>query len=454
MSRAASSYRDPEGFVSIEDERVFRYMDSKAYKDFLDANQEGFLNRLVQEKKLVPWQSKDIQLEKTGPYNNVVQLHRLSFISYPYEWSFQALKKAAIFHLDIQIEGLENNVVLSDATAYNVQFVGTEPIFIDHQSFKPYSDGEFWKGHGQFCEQFLNPLLLSAEVGIDYNGIYQANVDGIASELLLKVLPFYKKLKPALLMHLVVPHSMSTKRTVAKKTQTRKFSKNSYLALLKTLRSTIDGLKPKIKGTFWSGYADCNNYQDSSFQEKEKFISDFVQKTQPPILWDLGCNNGYFSILAAKNGARSVMSFDFDLECLDNLFLKAEELNLNIQPLLFNLSKPSPNIGWQQQERQGIFERRNATSLLALALIHHMRISSNIPLDQIVGYLTKLAPSGVIEFVPKTDSKVQELLMLREDIFFDYEQQNFEQLLLSKAKIIERCKINNSDRTLYWYDTR
>lgn len=454
MTRVASSYRDPAGFVASEGDEIVRYMNDKAHEEFLTANNKGFLTQLVQDQKLVPWQEGTNKKAEENKYNNVVRLHKLDFISYPYEWSFQALKKAALFHLDVQIDALEHDVVLSDATAYNVQFIGTHPIFIDHQSFKPYSEGEFWTAHGQFCEQFLNPLLLNSEAGIDYNGLYQANIEGIPSALLLKVLPFHKKFKPSIFLHVIAPQMMSNKRGVAKKTQASKFNKNSYAALLKTLRSTIEGLKPKIKGTFWSGYADCNNYEDASFHEKEAFVADFVKDVQPPILWDLGCNTGHFSILAAKNGARRVMSFDLDLECLDQLFLKASEENLNVQPLLLNLSKPSPSIGWQQQERLGIFERRNATSLLALALIHHMRISSNIPLDQIVDYLTRLAPTGVIEFVPKSDSKVRELLMLREDIFDDYEQSIFEKLLSSKAKIIKQQKINQSDRILYAYDAR
>ena len=100
---------------------------------------------------------------------------RVPFISYPYEWSASLLRKAALHHLDTQLEALERGFTLSDATAYNVQFVGPKPVFIDHLSFRPYRDGEIWAGHRQFCMQFLNPLIIWSRLGIAPNPWYRGN---------------------------------------------------------------------------------------------------------------------------------------------------------------------------------------------------------------------------------------------------------------------------------------
>lgn len=459
MQRIESSYRDPSGFVTASKDNIFRFIDERAYKEFQEVNSSGFLSNLSKTKQLVNWENYDkdvLNLLKNctfdlKKYKHILKSPKLDFISYPYEWCFLGLKKAALFHLEMQINALQQDIVLADATAYNIQFKGTNPIFIDHLSFKPYHKGSFWNAHGQFCEQFLNPLVLSSQVGIEHNALYLANMEGIPNNLLLKLLPFSSKLKPLIFLHIVAPSLLNSKRDIAKASTQATFDKNSYLALLKTLRLFIESLQPKTQKSFWSGYAQCNNYNDASFQEKEQFIINFVEKTKPKMLWDLGCNTGHFSMLAARKGVENVLAFDLDLACLNTLFEKAESENLPILPLYLNLQKPTPSIGWQQKERDGFIERKNADSLLALALIHHLRISSNIPLDQIVSYLTNLAPTGIIEFIPKSDSKVKELLLLREDIFDDYSQENFESLLSNETKIVQKQKLSDSDRILYHY---
>ena len=80
------------------------------------------------------------------------------FISYPYEWTFGTLEDAALLHLDLMLAALPAGLILKDASAYNVQWRGAEPVFIDIPSFETLPDGEPWIGYRQFCELFLYPL--------------------------------------------------------------------------------------------------------------------------------------------------------------------------------------------------------------------------------------------------------------------------------------------------------
>ena len=64
-------------------------------------------------------------------------------------------------------------------------------------------------------------------------------------------------------------------------------------------------------------------------------------------------------------------------------------------------------------------------AVIALAFQHHLAIGRNIPLPEIINWITQLAPQGLIEFVHKDDPTIQKMLALRDDIFHDYNLENF-----------------------------
>ncbi|MEQ9449238.1 MAG: hypothetical protein RLN70_10090, partial [Rhodospirillaceae bacterium] len=168
----------------------------------------------------------------------VLEHARVPFISYPYEWSFQALKAAALHHLDLQLLLFDRNVVLSDASAYNIQFIGPRPVFIDALSLRPYVEGEIWGGHRQFCEQFLNPLLLRSVLGVSHNAWFRGSLEGIRTVDLARLIPLRKKLSPSMLSHVVLQaylenHAHRAPDTaIAKATGRRRLSRAGYRGLL------------------------------------------------------------------------------------------------------------------------------------------------------------------------------------------------------------------------------
>ncbi|PLX07261.1 MAG: nodulation protein NoeA, partial [Marinilabiliales bacterium] len=89
--------------------------------------------------------------------------------------------------------------------------------------------------------------------------------------------------------------------------------------------------------------------------------------------------------------------------------------------------------------------------IIALAFLHHLVFGRNVPLQDVVTWLVKLAPQGVIEFVPKSDPMIKQLLRFRDDIFSDYSEAAFVKFLSNHSKIIESKVVTESGRKLFWF---
>jgi len=139
---------------------------------------------------------------------------------------------------------------------------------------------------------------------------------------------------------------------------------------------------------------------------------------------------------------------------LESAFARAREQNLAFQPLFFDAANPSPNQGWNEQERSGLRARKSADAVVALAFVHHLAIARNIPLDQLVDWIINLAPAGIIEFIPKSDPMVQSLLRHREDIFLDYTREAFLTHMERNASLVSTAVISASGRLLASYKRR
>lgn len=218
------------------------------------------------------------------------------------------------------------------------------------------------------------------------------------------------------------------------------------------MRNWIAKLKPLNKEkTLWADYTNTNTYSSEETKAKFDLLAEFIQATKPNKLLDLGCNNGEFSFAAIKNGAQSVVGFDFDQSSIADAYLKAKKHQAPFLPLYLDAANPSPNQGWIQQERKGFNERTKACALIALAFIHHLAIAKNTPLEQTIDWIISLAPTGLIEFIPKNDPTICKMLRLRQDIFIDYNIENFENILKSKAKIIKKTQITKNGRVVFWF---
>jgi ribosomal protein L11 methylase PrmA len=454
------SFRDPSGYVYEIDGRILRTVNDVARQAYEAVRDQGLFRELAASRMLVSSTEVPLNERPNGlpAAAHVLEHERVPFISHPYEWSFQTLKAAALHHLDLQILLFDRNVVLSDASAYNVQFIGPKPVFIDALSLRPYRDGEIWGGHRQFCEQFLNPLLLRSILGVSHNAWFRGSLEGIRTSDLARLIPLRKKFSPNILSHVILQAHLENRAlrapeaTVAKAAGRRHLSRAGYRGLLTQLRNWIARLQPADTGTtVWADYAKTNTYTGDEATEKKRTIRDFAAAVRPRSLIDIGCNTGDYSVAALEGGAESVIGFDFDQVAIDLAFLRSADGNLNFLPLWLDAANPSPDQGWRQTERGGFGRRFKADALIALAFEHHLAIAKNIPLGQVVRWLVNLAPVGIIEFVPKTDLTVTKMLALREDIFPNYTEESFAQAIERDAKIVAKTVVSSSGRTLFRY---
>ena len=457
VSVEAGSFRDPSGRVIYADDRVFRTVMGTAADSFRQAETSGIFRKLIADGMLVDFADITDQAPAWGleEADMLLEHPRLPFVSYPYEWSFSLHKAAALAHLDLHLDLLRSGFTLSDATAYNIQFDGVRPKFIDHLSIRPYEDGEIWAGHRQFCMQFLNPLLMWSVLDVQPNHWFRGSLEGIAPEDLAKLLPWSKRFNWTILTHVIAQAAMqrrySNSAASSAKFGKSRLPKQSFEAMLRGLRSTIAKLDVPSHKTVWNDYAQNTSYAAPETQAKHEFVQEMVAKVEPGLLYDLGCNSGDYSKAALNAGAKKVIGLDFDHGALEVAYRRAQSEGLDLLPVWLDAANPSPNQGWGQAERKGLAQRAAPDALLALAFIHHIAIGRNVPLDMVVDWLLSLAPTGVIEFPHKDDPMVQVLLSQRPDIFPEYRNDMFAKVLSARARIVKTVDVLPT-RTLYWFE--
>ena len=222
--------------------------------------------------------------------------------------------------------------------------------------------------------------------------------------------------------------------------------------MLLQLRDFIANLKHPGGHTVWESYSSENSYNDDTATSKHRFVAEMVKSSQPELLFDLGCNTGDYSVTALQNGASYVVGFDFDFGALDQAVDRATKKKLPLLPLWLDATNPSPSQGWNQQERRGFADRARGDAVIALAFIHHLTVARNIPLASAVEWIMNIAPVGVIEFPPKSDPMVQQLLSRRDDIFPGYTEEAFLAEVGKHGRIIATEHLSPGGRLMLWYD--
>jgi len=458
----SSSFRDNFGNVYNYQDRILRSISSFGKSNYEFLKNSNILEDSIKAKYLI--ETKEIKKVEIPDFllefEHVLESQVVPFITYPYEWTFKQLKKAALHHLNFQIFLINKGAVLRDASAYNVQFIGGRPIFIDVLSIKKYEEGEYWLGYKQFCENFLNPLILGSKKGIYHNDWFRGALEGIETKEINKILNFKDKLSYKIFFHIflqakLIDRSLNkpseTKRKIK---ELKKNPKSSYLAILMQLKNWISKIEFKKDISIWENYSKEHTYQNIEYDKKKEIVANFVNKIKPKKLIDLGCNTGDFSIISLESGASNVVGFDFDHNAITEAYSKSLEGSLNFLPLILNAVNPSPSQGWMQTERKGFMQRFKSDALIALAFEHHLIIAKNIPMSQFFEWISKISKNGLLEFVPKSDATVQKMLENRDDIFFSYSEENFEMNLKKISIIKNKTKITDSGRVLYEYEVK
>ena len=457
ISQDPGSFRDPLSRVFVGDDRVVRAFTEEGAKDIKAVWGKKSIQGALQSGELI--ESNIVEPSAVGlshPWTSAMTHPMLPFISYPYEWTFSMLKDAALLQLKLTRETLGDGIGLKDATPYNVQFIGSRPQFIDAGSFERRRKGDPWYGYKQFCEMYLYPLMMQGYLGVQYQPYLRGSVNGISPITMRKLLPAsLRRPRKGRLTHVVLHAAASTRfadsDTDVKKA-TAKAGMNAQVldATMRKLEKIVQKLSLGDKKSTWSNYSERGHYLESSLDEKQKFVRDAVAVSPRKQVWDIGCNDGVFSRIASAH-SDYVVAMDADPLVVDRLYntLKAEK-NDKILPLYVDLTDSGGGVGWRGQERPGVFHRGHPDIVMALAVIHHMAITFNVPIASQLDMFRDLSPELIIEMPHADDPMVRKLLQNKRDgIHDDFNLENFERLLSERFDIKSKMLLAGGTRTIF-----
>jgi SAM-dependent methyltransferase len=453
-TRSGASFRDPSGFVFVRDDIVYRQVQASYGAEYDQLLESGLYEELASRRLLVPHREAPLDAAAADGAYRILEPEPVPFISYPYEWCFSQLRDAALLTLDIQGRALARGMTLKDASAFNVQFVEGRPIFVDTLSFERYHEGQPWVAYRQFCQHFLAPLLLMSRVDVRLGRLSSLHVDGVPLDLASALLPRRTWLRPAWLTHVHL-HAYSIARyagrKVPKAVASRGVSRRGLEGLIRHLEGAIETLSWHER-TEWSEYGADHGYTEGELAAKHEAVSAMIRRVEPGSAWDLGANTGTYSRLAASLGAR-VIAVDADAGAVERHYADVRSgASHDVLPLCIDLTNPSPRLGWAHEERKSLEDRGPADLVLALALVHHLAISGNVPLPLIADWMARLGRAAIVEFVPKDDPQTRRLLQTRRDVFHDYERDRFEAAFGRRFRIVQRVELTSAGRAVYLMD--
>ena len=457
------SFRDPTSRVFATADGVWRGLSEAALPDFEALAATDFFRSALDRGDIVGTELvTDNPPDLPGAWAGVLRHERIDVRSYPYEWPFEMLRDAARLQLALTRGALSEKLITKDASAYNVLFRGTKPVFIDVGSFERLRGGEPWPGYRQFCEHYLNPLLLQAVRDVPFQPLLRGNVHGIAPGLAADLLRGSGRRQKGTFTHVRL-HARAERRyadtdrerDVRSDLKRAGFGPGLIDAQLRNLQKAIDALRwPRHtrQSTAWSTYTERSHYTDQDLAAKEAFVTSAVGAATPPrLVLDLGANDGRFSRLAIEAGAASVVAVDSDHVVVDRLYRDLrKEGEQRILPLVIDLSNPSPALGWRNRERPAFVDRVRPDLVLCLAVVHHLALTNTVPLDEVVAFLADFAAPVVVEFPHRDDVMAARLLARKRSGLFDaYNLESWEEALGRRFTVTATSTLPSGTRTLY-----
>ena len=450
------SFRDPESRVFYADGQVFRSLSKEGLEDFEALAASGLLDdaRIVRTERADDAAGLEQLLARETAA--VLRHELIPFVSYPYEWTFSMLKDAALVQLDLLLAALDHELVLKDSSPYNVQWRGARPVFVDVGSFERLREGEPWVGYRQFCMLYLYPLLLQSAKGVPFHAWLRGSIDGIAPAQMRGLSSFRDRLRRGWFTNVFL-HARLEQRygdrggEVKRDVKRAGFNKQILLANVRKMKKLVERLEWSPPEGVWVAYGERNSYTDDDARRKDEFVRDVSSSRHWPLVWDIGCNNGRYSRIAAE-GAKTVVAVDADQGPVELLYRELRDQgDEQILPLTMNLADPSPGLGWRGLERKAMPERGKPDLVLALALVHHVAISANVPVKEFVDWLASLGCSLVIEFPTREDPMVEKLLAPKRDgLHPDYELGFFERCLGEAFEVERSERLESGTRVLYF----
>lgn len=453
------SFRDPMSRVYVRDGEVQRGLSAEGLEQFDAVAASSFFPALVAEGKVVGTEVVPAAESFAGDqWAGTLRHDRIPFISYPFEWTFEMLRDAALLQLEVTRRALTEGFTTKDASSYNIQFDGARPVFIDIGSFERPPKGEPWPGYRQFCELFLNPLVVQAVAGLPFQPWLRGSIDGISPTAVAPLIRGRHRFNRRLLVHVRL-HARAERRYADRDTEQdvrgdlrqAGFGPKIILAQLANLERTVRGLRNGEATSTWSDYSDRAHYDDGDLGTKESVVTRAVQATGARTVLDLGANDGRFSQLSVDAGAERAIAVDADHLTVDRLYRRLRDTGEHrILPLVLDLTDPTGGSGWRSVERAPFVARARPDLVLCLAVVHHLALSNNVPFDHIVDLLADFDAPLLVEFPQVHDPMVARLLARkRPGLFAHYDLPQWEEALARRFTVEERTELPSGRRVLY-----
>jgi hypothetical protein len=437
---------------------VLRALSERGLADWEALAATAFFRGKVAEGKLVATERvaepKGLPEElANGTVAGVLRHERVPVVSYPYEWTFGMLKEAALLELELLLAALDEGLVLKDGSPYNVQWRGTRPTFVDVGSFERLREGEAWAGYRQFCTLVLYPLLLQAYKGVPFQPWLRGSLEGIEPAEMRSLLGFRDRFRRGVLSHVVL-HARLERRYADRDAKGELARAGFHAELVRAnarkLVKLVSRLEWEPGQTAWSGYGEANPYGEADAAAKEAFVREAAGTRRWRLVWDLGCNDGRYTRAAASE-AEYTVAVDADVAVVETLFraLRSEGSE-TILPLVGNVADPSPGLGWRGRERLPLADRGRPELTLCLALVHHVALTANVPVRELLDWLASLRTALVIELPTREDPMVERLLARKAPgANPDYEVETFERALAERWQVDRREVLPSGTRILY-----
>jgi hypothetical protein len=450
VNPSTGSFRDPSGRIFTLDGRLYRQVNACYAATYDRLMQGGLYRALVEQSLLVSHAEVSEPVGWPDDRYKILEPDRIPFISYPFEWSFSQLKQAALATLRIQRLAIGHGMTLKDASAYNIQFTGTSAVLIDTLSFDTWEAGTPWVAYRQFCQHFLAPLALMSRTEIRLGQLSRLFIDGVPLDLASRLLPWRTRLRPSLLVHLHL-HARAQARHGLNASAGRPagFTRQAMMGLVDHLESAIETLTDGGAGGPWVDYYDRTNYTPEAMAEKQRVVEAFIGRARPHTVWDLGSNTGVFSRIASAHGAYTV-AFDGDATAVERHYLDCRtRRDPHVLPLVMDLANPSGGMGWCHAERLSLMDRGPADLVLALGLVHHLRITNQVPFAMVAECFERFGRALVVEFPSPADSQVRGMLARMPAHEEGYTLEAFESAFAARFHVDAVHAIAGSERRLY-----
>jgi len=466
------SFRDPAGYVLVAGGRVLRWIPFIRREEFEACCGSSAFTSLVDAGHIIPHIVLDhaeaayiaeryelAELSALAANDLVLEHERIPFVSFPYEWCPEMLEAAGRLTLDLVEKLLQEGLGLKDATPYNVLFHGSRPIFIDVLSIERRDPLDpLWLPYAQFIRTFLLPLAMQQRLGPSLQSILFGRRDGIEPEEAYRACGLLTKLSPPMLTLATLPTWLGSWRVDAqsyRKRHLRSSQEARFVTerIVAGLRRQLTRVAPSEKNSSrWSRYVeDSESYGEQQVEQKVEFIGQVLSTYRPRSVLDVGCNTGRFGLQAARQGA-FVVAIDSDPVVVGRVWRQANAERLSVLPLVVDIARPSPAVGWRNKECPAFLDRANGAfdMIFLLAIVHHLYVTERIPLSEIVDLAAEMTTDlAVIEYIGTADPMFQRLLRGRGDLYERLTATVFEAALKRRFTIIQSQQIQGADRRIY-----